>query len=117
MARAETVAKGHGRIEVRQCRLSTDIAWLRERPPECKNLNSISAIDSECHLGATVTQEIRYFTGSSLTSATQMLAAVVCMGVSKTSCMGYWTCLSGRIKVAYAKTTLSPMLLLFVMPP
>ncbi|MDD5463388.1 MAG: transposase family protein [Methylococcales bacterium] len=44
-----------------QCRPSTDIEWLRGRPPEWKNLNSISAIDSECHVGATVTQETRYF--------------------------------------------------------
>ncbi|NOS88533.1 MAG: ISAs1 family transposase, partial [Methylococcaceae bacterium] len=34
MTSAETVDKGHGRIEVRQCRLSTDIGWLRERHPE-----------------------------------------------------------------------------------
>jgi predicted transposase YbfD/YdcC len=34
MSHAETVDKGHGRIEVRQCRLSTDIGWLRERHPE-----------------------------------------------------------------------------------
>ncbi|HSN23832.1 MAG TPA: ISAs1 family transposase [Methylomicrobium sp.] len=76
MARAETVDKGHGRVEVRQCRLSTDINWLRERHPEWRNLNSIIAIDSECHAGDTVTRETRYFIGSSLTSATQMLAAV-----------------------------------------
>jgi predicted transposase YbfD/YdcC len=31
MTRAESVDKGHGRIEVRLCRVSTDIDWLRVR--------------------------------------------------------------------------------------
>jgi len=34
MNHAETIDKGHGRIEVRQYRLSTDIDRLRERHPE-----------------------------------------------------------------------------------
>jgi predicted transposase YbfD/YdcC len=76
MTRAETVDKGHGRIEVRQCRVSTDIDWLRVRHPEWKNLNSIVAIDSERLTGDTTTQETRYFISSSLASAPQMLAAV-----------------------------------------
>ncbi len=61
MSHAETIDKGHGRIEVRQCQLSTDIDWLRERHPEWKNLSSIVAIDSERLIGETATQETRYF--------------------------------------------------------
>lgn len=76
MTCAETIDKGHGRIEVRQCRLSTDIDWLRERHPEWKNLNSIVAINSERLDGTTMSQETRYFISSSLSSAAQMLAAV-----------------------------------------
>lgn len=76
MISAETVDKGHGRIEVRQCRLSTDIDWLRERHPEWKNLSSIVAIDGERLVGDTTTQETRYFISSSQASAAQMLAAV-----------------------------------------
>ena len=57
MTSAETIDKDHGRIEVRQCRLSTDIDWLRERHPEWKNLSSIVAIDSERLIGDTTTQE------------------------------------------------------------
>lgn len=76
MISAETIDKGHGRIEVRQCRLSTDIGWLRERHPEWKNLSSIVAIDSERLIGDTTTQETRYFISSSQASAAQMLAAV-----------------------------------------
>jgi predicted transposase YbfD/YdcC len=66
MTRAETVDKGHGRIEVRQCRLSADIDWLRARHPECKHLNSIVAIDSEQIVGDKTSRETRYFISSSL---------------------------------------------------
>lgn len=76
MACAETIDKGHGRVETRCCRLSTDIDWLRELHPEWKNLNSIIAIDSQRFIGDTITQETRYFISSSKVSATQMLAAV-----------------------------------------
>jgi len=76
MTSAETIDKGHGRIEVRHCRLSTDIDWLRERHPEWKNLSSIVAIDSERLIGDTTTQETRYFISSSPASAARMLAAV-----------------------------------------
>lgn len=76
MEQAETLDKGHGRIEVRHCHVSTDIDWLKERHPEWKNLNSIVAITSERHIGETVTQETRYFISSSLIPAERMLAAV-----------------------------------------
>ncbi len=76
MARAETVDKGHGRIEVRQCRVSTDIDWLRARHPEWKNLGSIVAMASERLTGDTMTQETRYFISSSQAPAPQMLPAV-----------------------------------------
>jgi predicted transposase YbfD/YdcC len=76
MGRAETADKGHGRIEVRQCRLSTDIDWLRVRHPEWKNMGSIVAINSERIIGDTTAQETRYFISSSQATASQMLAAV-----------------------------------------
>jgi predicted transposase YbfD/YdcC len=76
MTSAETIDKGHGRIEVRQCRLSTDINWLRERHPEWQNLSSIVAIDSQRVIGDTTTQETRYFISSSQAPAAQMQAAV-----------------------------------------
>lgn len=68
--------KGHGRIEIRRCRLSTDLEWLQPRHPEWNNLNSIVAVESERHLGETVSPETRYFISSSLTTAQGMLAAV-----------------------------------------
>ena len=76
MEQAETLDKGHGRIDVRRCRVSTDIDWLKERHPEWNNLNSIVAITSERHIGETVTQETRYFISSALIPAERMLAAV-----------------------------------------
>lgn len=61
---------------MRQCRLSTDIGWFKERHPEWKSLRSIVAINSERHIGGAVTQETHYFISSSLTPEPQMLAAV-----------------------------------------
>ena len=76
MTRAESVDKGHGRIEGRQCRMSTDIDWPTGRHPEWKNLGSLVAIDSEQLTGDTTVRETHYFISSALTSAPQMLAAV-----------------------------------------
>lgn len=76
MTSAETIDKDHGRIEVRQCRLSTDIDWLRQRHPEWKNLSSIVAIDSQRFIGDATTQETRYFVSSSQVPAGRMLAAL-----------------------------------------
>jgi predicted transposase YbfD/YdcC len=76
MSVAETLDKGHGRIEIRRCRLSTDMEWLQPRHPEWNHLNSIIAVESERHLGETVSPETRYFISSSLTAAPCMLAAV-----------------------------------------
>jgi len=56
MTHAESIDKGHGRIEVRQCWVSTDIDWLRANRPEWKNLSSIVAIDSERLVGDTTTR-------------------------------------------------------------
>ena len=75
-ANAETIDKGYGRIEVRRCRLTTDIDWLKQRHPDWVNLNSIVAIESEWHIGETVSTETRYFISSKLASAPKMLAAV-----------------------------------------
>lgn len=36
----------HGRIEIRNCRVTKDIEWLKARHPEWKNLRSIAMVDS-----------------------------------------------------------------------
>jgi len=77
MQETETVEKGHGRIEVRRCRLSKDIEWLKQRHSGWSKLECIVAIDSERHLGKTVSHETRYFIGSrgNMTAA-ESLAAI-----------------------------------------
>jgi predicted transposase YbfD/YdcC len=73
---AETVDKGHGRIEVRRCQLSNDIDWLKQRHPAWEKLNCIVAIESERHIGKSVSKETRYFIGSKTVTAEEALAAV-----------------------------------------
>ena len=57
--------KGHGRIEIRRCRVNTNIDWLRERHPQWTDLKSIVAVESERHLGDKISNETRYFISSS----------------------------------------------------
>lgn len=76
MTTTETYDKGHGRVEVRRCRVSQAIAWLKQRHPEWHKLTSIVAIDSERHIGESVTKETRYFISSKAATADQLLAAV-----------------------------------------
>jgi predicted transposase YbfD/YdcC len=76
MTTTETYDKGHGRVEVRRCRVSQNIAWLKQRHPEWRKLTSIIAIDSERHIGASIAKETRYFISSKAATAKQLLAAV-----------------------------------------
>ncbi|MFI3217652.1 MAG: ISAs1 family transposase [Methylococcales bacterium] len=73
---AETIDKGHGRIEVRRCRLSNDIDWLTQRHPAWEKLACIVAIESERHIGDSVSKETRYFIGSKTVTAQETLTAV-----------------------------------------
>ena len=47
----ETIDKGHGRIEIRRCWVSTDIGWL-EQKNDWKDLSMIGAVESERHEGS-----------------------------------------------------------------
>ena len=77
MASTETEAeKGHGRIEIRRCKVSTDIDWIRARHPEWVELNSIVAVESERHIGDKVSIETRYFISSSTATPERLLSAV-----------------------------------------
>ena len=76
MTMTETCDKGHGRVEVRRCRVSQEIDWLKQRHPEWHQLTSIVAIDSERHIGESVAKETRYFISSKAATADQLLAAV-----------------------------------------
>lgn len=44
LTQAEHTDAGHGRIEIRQCSATEDIAWLRQRHPEWRDLRSIARV-------------------------------------------------------------------------
>ena len=76
MMHAKTTNKGHGRIEIRNCRMSCDIDWLKARHPKWVKLNSIIAITSERYTNDKVQIETRYFISSLNENAPQALNAV-----------------------------------------
>ncbi|MGD9153213.1 MAG: ISAs1 family transposase [Gammaproteobacteria bacterium] len=68
--------KGHGRIETRQCTVTENIAWLRERHPNWKNLNSIIEVKSQREIKGEVAAEIRYYISSLQANPEKILNAV-----------------------------------------
>ena len=54
----------HGRIETRVVRATSDIAWLRQRHPQWKGLNSIIAVTSTRERNDVKSEETRYFISS-----------------------------------------------------
>jgi len=57
----ESVDGGHGRIEKRSVRASSDIDWLKERHPAWRGLRSIVAVTAERECNGKVSDETRYF--------------------------------------------------------
>jgi len=73
----ETLDFGHGRIDERQCRVLSDIAWLKERHPDWVGLSSIAAVTTrrtDKKSGKTST-ETRFFISSLPGDAETMLKA------------------------------------------
>ena len=68
--------KGHGRIEVRDCAVTGDIEWLRERHPSWKELNSVIEITSSRDIKGEVATEKRYYISSLQPQADKQLTAV-----------------------------------------
>ncbi|MCX7923863.1 MAG: ISAs1 family transposase [Clostridia bacterium] len=58
-----TVEKGHGRMEVREYYLTTDISWLEPRK-DWAGLKSIGMVISRCTRGNVKTTDTRYFIAS-----------------------------------------------------
>jgi predicted transposase YbfD/YdcC len=56
--------KGHGRIETRQCTVTSDIAFIREQHPQWKALRSVVQIKSQREIKGEVTTEHRYYISS-----------------------------------------------------
>lgn len=71
----ESVDKGHGRIEIRRCWVSSDTAWLDERH-HWPGLKSVVAVECERHVGKKMTIETRYFISSLDEDAEKMAEAV-----------------------------------------
>ena len=72
---AQSVEKGHGRIETRRCWLVEQVAWL-DPEDAWAGLRSVAALECERRVGEKVSREVRYFISSLTGSAKQMLRAV-----------------------------------------
>jgi predicted transposase YbfD/YdcC len=75
---AETVNKGHGRLEIRRCQTLTDprsLDYVR-RQTEWKNLRTLVRIQRERRVNERVTTETAYFISSRSASAAYCLEAV-----------------------------------------
>ena len=55
---------GHGRVETRAIRVSSDIDWLKQRHPQWSGLSSIIAVTAKRELKDKVEAETRYFISS-----------------------------------------------------
>jgi predicted transposase YbfD/YdcC len=71
----ETVEKGHGRIETRQCWAISDLSYIRSLS-EWKNLNSVAMVVAERRIGEKVSVESRYYISSLKGDARQLLSAI-----------------------------------------
>jgi len=69
--------KGHGRLETRQCRVSDDIAWLRQRHSGWAALNSVIEISSKREQNGQTDSEKRYYISSLLAVDAKQLEHIV----------------------------------------
>jgi len=60
----ESYDVGHGRIETRTVRASSDIEWLKEQHPKWARLKSIIAVTAKRECNDKITEETRYFISS-----------------------------------------------------
>ena len=65
--------KGHGRIEVRTCTVSDDVAWLKEIHKYWQSIQSLIKIESTRTIGEKKTTETRYYISSAKKSASELL--------------------------------------------
>lgn len=67
---------GHGRVEVRRCRVLDVVETGLVDAPEWSGLRSAAEVTSERHIGETVSVERRYYVSSLAADAERVLAAV-----------------------------------------
>lgn len=75
LAYAEDTDGGHGRVEVRRCWASSDVAWL-ERASEWADLRTITMVEAERHIGEQITRMRRYYLSSLEADASRLLEVV-----------------------------------------
>jgi predicted transposase YbfD/YdcC len=68
--------KGHGRIETRQCWVTENVGWLRQRHPQWSSIVSIVRIDSKREIKGKVSEETRYYISSIEANPKKILTAV-----------------------------------------
>lgn len=73
----ESYDVGHGRIETRTVRASSDIDWLKEQHPKWTALKSIIAVTAKRECNNKITEETRYFISSLDATAPKYLGQVV----------------------------------------
>ncbi len=71
----QTVDKGHGRIEIRQCWTLSDLTYLTQKPL-WTGLQSVAMVHSERRIGGRVSKETRYFISSRPGNASEIAQAV-----------------------------------------
>lgn len=71
----QTVDKGHGRIEIRQCWTLSDLSYLTQKPL-WTGLQSVAMVHSERRIGGRVSTETRYFISSRPGNASEISRAV-----------------------------------------
>ena len=69
----EEADKGHGRIAIRRCDVTSAIAWLQEQHA-WPGLQSIARITATRIIGATTTTEVRYYLSDDTAGPARMLA-------------------------------------------
>jgi len=99
----ETVAKDHGRIEIRRYALSHQIDWL-EAKPDWAGLQAVGRVESTRIIGENTRTECRYFL-CSLVERDRFAATVRQHWASKTNSTGSWTCNLAKMPVGRAPTT------------
>lgn len=83
------IEKGHGRVELRQCSVTEDIAWLRERHPQWQQLKSVIELKSQREIKGEIAIEKRYYISSLPAKAATIANAVrQHWGIENTSYIG-----------------------------
>lgn len=68
---------GHGRIETRRVKASSNIEWLKRRHPHWEGLTSIIAVSATREIKSVESREVRYFISSLDASNPERLGAIV----------------------------------------